>query len=243
MSGRKSALKQLEQINLRAGRRQRVKIKVMDVNVTLAMCLCNPRFQQKHLVEALCALRAVFQHGSHRGIAVNVGVFALDIIFHCGLERQILIDFHESGVHLTLPRALLAIQNIRLRRFGVSLLNQDFFHRILYILYGRRLCRAVCLDIIRCIQRQTHRHLVVVSSGCLRSFIDGIRNLRHIKEHTSAISFFNLLYHRRRTSDFFILFRRKKHKIYTQRFFCTLYLVFHPTGTVSYCNTAIGRCQ
>ena len=195
MSGRKTIFKQPEQVNLGAGGSQCVKIKVVNMDIAFPVCLGNIRLQQEHFIELLGALRTILEHGAHGGITVNVCVFTLDIIFNGGLEGQILINLHQSGIHLTLARTLIAVQDICLRGAGVSLLHKDFLHSVLHIFHCRCCRRAVRLDIICHIQCQPHGQLVVMAPGSLRSFVDSICNLCYVKKYTSAVSFFNLLYH------------------------------------------------
>ena len=195
MSGGKTVFKQPEQVNLGTGGGQCVKIKIVNMDIAFPVCLGNMRLQQEHFIELLGTLRAILEHGAHGGIAVNVGIFTLDIIFNGGLERQILINLHQSGIHFTLARTLIAVQDICLRGACMSLLHKDFLHGVLHI-FNRRCCRrAVRLDIICHIQCQPHGQLVVMTPGSLCSLIDSICNLCYVKKYTSAVSFFNLLYH------------------------------------------------
>ena len=77
VAGGKTAVEQLDQINLAASFRQRVEIHVVDVDVAAAVRLRNVRGQYICIVEALRTLRAVFQHRAHRGIGVNICVLTL----------------------------------------------------------------------------------------------------------------------------------------------------------------------
>ena len=76
-----TAVKQLFNIDLTAGGCQRQKIEVMDVDVAVKMRFGVDGIKHKHVVELLGALRAVFEHGAHGRVAVDIGVFALDIVF------------------------------------------------------------------------------------------------------------------------------------------------------------------
>ena len=178
VSGGESALKQLEQVNLRAGGGQGVEVKVVDVDIALAVRLGDARLEQEHLVELLGALGTVLEHGSHRGVAVDVGVLTLDVVLNRGLEGQILVDLHQSGVHLALTGALVAVEDVRLRRLGMAALHQNLLHRVLYVLNARGSRAAVFLDIVRYLQREAHGKLVIMAAGCFSSLIDSICDFR-----------------------------------------------------------------
>ena len=89
-----------------------------------------------HLVELLGAFAAVFQHGTHCGVAVDVGVFALDVAVRRGHEGQILVYLHQGGVHLARPGAVCAVQYVSLGGLCVTLLDEHSFYHILYFFYG-----------------------------------------------------------------------------------------------------------
>ena len=79
MTGGESAVEQLEQVYLAAGGCEGEEIQVMDMNIAVDVRLGVLRVEDVHLVELLRALAAVFQHGSHGGVAVDICVFALDV--------------------------------------------------------------------------------------------------------------------------------------------------------------------
>ena len=137
VSGGKSSVEQLQQVYLAAGGRQGQEVQVVDMDIAVDVRMRVPRVEDVHLVELLCTLAAVFQHGSHCGVAVDIGVFALDIAVGSGFERQILIYLHQGGVHLACPGAVCAVEDIRLCSLGMSLFDQHFLYHILYFFYGR----------------------------------------------------------------------------------------------------------
>lgn len=61
----------------------------------------NGRGSAHSQVEMLCTLGAVFQHGAHGGVAVDICVFALDIAVGCILVGDVLEGFHQSVVHVS----------------------------------------------------------------------------------------------------------------------------------------------
>ena len=79
------------------------------MNITLMVRLGVLRIEHKQLVELLCALRAVFEHSAHGGIAINIGVFSLDIVILCVLKGEAFVDFHQPGVHFTHTGTFCAI--------------------------------------------------------------------------------------------------------------------------------------
>ena len=137
VAGGKAAVKQLDEVDLAAGLGQRVKILVVDVDVAVGVRLCDLRRDHVFVVKALRALRAVFQHRAHRGIRVDIRVFALQIRVLGRLEGQILINFHELIVHLAQALVLRAVEDVRLRRLGVVRGDQLLLHDVLNLLDRR----------------------------------------------------------------------------------------------------------
>lgn len=84
------------------------------------VCLCVLWVQHKHLIKSLGALRAIFEHGAHGGVAVDIGVFPLDVVFGSAFEGQVLIHLHQGGVHLPHTGALCAVEDIFFGSAGMS---------------------------------------------------------------------------------------------------------------------------
>ena len=137
MTGAEPVFKQLDNINLAAGSSQRIEIQVVDMDIALGMSLGKDRIQHIHFTELLGAFRTVFQHGSHRGIAVDVGVFPLDIVICRRLKGQILVNAHQFGIHVAHAGAFRTVEDEFLGGTGMSVFNEDFFHRILHLLHRR----------------------------------------------------------------------------------------------------------
>ena len=131
-----AALEQLGQVDLAAGSGQREKVEVVDVDIAAVVGAGVLRVEHKHLVEGLGPLRAVFEHGAHGGVAVDVGVFALDVVFGGALKGQVLIDLHQLGVHLPHAGALGAVEDVLLGGAGVAGVDQHLFHHVLNLLDG-----------------------------------------------------------------------------------------------------------
>ncbi len=104
----------------------------MDIAVYMRVGMCL--VEHIHLVELFCTLASVFQHSAHSGIAVNVGILALDITVCGGRKRQILVYLHKCGIHLSASCTVSTVKNIRLCRLGVTALDQNALHHILNLL-------------------------------------------------------------------------------------------------------------
>ena len=94
VSGREAVLEQLQNIYLAAGSRKRQEVEVVDVYIALSVRLRVNRVEDVHLVELLRALRAVFEHRTHSGVAVDISVLALDVRVARRLKRQVLVGLH-----------------------------------------------------------------------------------------------------------------------------------------------------
>ena len=105
------------------------------MDVALPVGLGKAGIQHIHVVELLGALGAELQHGAHGGIAVDVGVFPLDVRVDGVLEGDVLEGFHQTGVHLAHAAALGAIEDIRLGAADKALLNQHALHGVLHLLH------------------------------------------------------------------------------------------------------------
>ena len=199
VTGRKAVAEQLQQIDLAAGGGQREKIQIVNVDVAVAVRRCMRRVKDEHLVELLCALRAVLEHGAHRGIAVDVGVLALDVVLDGGLEGQILVDLHQVGIHLTHARTLVAVQDVFLRGAGVAALDEHGLDRVLNLFYRRDFLADSLFKLLFDLLRQLVRHLVILAADRLRRAEDRVRDFIQIKRSCSAVSLDNLLYHNQKS--------------------------------------------
>ena len=199
VTGRKAVAEQLQQIDLAAGGGQREKIQIVNVDVAVAVRRCMRRVKDEHLVKLLCALRAVLEHGAHRGIAVDIGVLALDVVLDGGLEGQILVDLHQTGIHLTHARTLVAVQDVFLRGAGVAALDEHGLDRVLNLFYRRDFLADSLFKLLFDLLRQLVRHLVILAADRLRRAEDRVRDFIQIKRSRSAVSLDNLLYHNQKS--------------------------------------------
>ena len=138
------------------------------MDIALPMCLGMRRIEDKHFIKLLCTLRAILEHGAHRGVAVDVSVFTFHIIFERGLEGQVFVHLHQSGVHFTHAGALIAIQNVLLRRAGMSAFDQNLLYCILYLLHRGNLISHDLFEHLFHLFSQTARHLGILPAGSLR---------------------------------------------------------------------------
>ena len=134
MARAEAALEQRLDVDLAAGGGQAQKIKVMDVDVAVLVREAVLRVEDVHLVELLGTFAAVTQHHAHSGVAVDVGVLALDVRIGGILERDLLKLAHEAGIHLPRAAALLAVEDVGLGCAAVALLHQHLLHKVLHML-------------------------------------------------------------------------------------------------------------
>ena len=74
-----SVCKQFEKVDLAAGGRPAVEIKVVDMNISFSVELCDFRVNHRVKVVFLGGVRTLLEHRAHRRIAVDVGVIPLQI--------------------------------------------------------------------------------------------------------------------------------------------------------------------
>ena len=148
MSGGKTALEELPQLDLAAGGGQRVEVHVVDVDIALAVRLGEARIDDAHLVELLGRFRAVLQHGAHGGVGIDVGVLAL----HVGIgglgEGDVLQRLDEAGVHVAHAAALSAVQDVGLGGLHETGLDEGLLHQILHAFHRGRALDGTALKLL-----------------------------------------------------------------------------------------------
>ena len=179
----------------------------MYVDVALPVCFSVCRLHHEHQVELLGALAAVFQHRAHSRIAVDVGIFALDVRFDSRFVRQVIIDSHESRVHLADATALCTIEDIGLGCPHKAVLNERLLHGILNVFDAR--------DIDGFVGAQPGDDLTGDVLGCpaglcavcgLKSHHDGIGDLGRVEIQFSAIPLDDVFEHLRSLRTHYIAF-------------------------------------
>ena len=158
MARGKAALEKLLDVDLAAGGGQGIEIQVMDVDIPLLVGPGVLGLEHKHLVELLGPLAAVFQHGAHGGIPIDVGVLTLDVRIHRVGEGDVLVCLHQASVHLPHPAALAAVEDVCLGGLDVAVVHEHPFHDVLDMLYLRG-CDALHLQDGENLLRQAGRHL------------------------------------------------------------------------------------
>ena len=199
VAGGKTVAEQLQQVNLTAGGGQRQKIQIVDVDITLAVRLGVRRIEDEHLVELLGTLGAVLEHGAHRGITVDIGVLALDVVLKRGLERQILIHLHQTGVHLTHAGALVAVQDVLLGRAGMSAFNQNLLNSVLHLFNGGSFGSSSLLQRFFDLLCQLLRHIVILAAGGLCCAENCICDLVDLKGSHAPVPLDDLLNHKEKS--------------------------------------------
>ena len=183
-----TALEELLDVNLTAGGGQAQEIKIMDMDIPVLVGKAVLRIQQIHFVKLLGCLAPVLEHGTHGRIAVDIGIFALEIVVASILERQIPHGGHKASVHLPHAGALMPIQNIRLGRPGMSGLDQGFFHHILNLLDpGNRITVQLVKPVLHHAGNLL-RHGVVVPPLRAGRLEYRLRNLAYVKGNNPGIT-------------------------------------------------------
>ena len=96
------------------------------------------RLQDELLIELLGALAAVFEHGAHGCVAVDVAVFTFDVGVNGVGKGELLVNSHQTGVHLAHTAALGAVQNIVFGHHVVPVVHEHALHNILNVFHRRR---------------------------------------------------------------------------------------------------------
>ena len=144
------------------------------MDVTFSMSFCVLRLEYEHLIELLRAFRSVLEHGAHRGVAVDIGVFALRVIIFRILKCKIFIGLHQPGVHISYSGTFRSVEYELLGSSGMAVFDENLLNGVLNLLYCRdfivlNLCKIeldLSCQIIRCIS--------VLSAQNFCCFIDGI---------------------------------------------------------------------
>ena len=106
----------------------------MNMNIAFTVRTGLLRGQDVFFVKILGAFRAVFKHGAHRSIAVDVGIVALEIAVLGIGKGDLVVNTHEVGVHLACATALSAIDNVLFGYHGIAVVHQHDLDHVLNIL-------------------------------------------------------------------------------------------------------------
>ena len=119
-----SACEKLGKIDLGAGSGESIEVHIMDMDITVLVSLSVFLFKNIHLVEFLSADRTVLEHCAHSGVAVDVGVFPLDVAVGCIGKGDVFVNFHQPGVHLPGPGALRAVEDVSFCYIVIACLDE-----------------------------------------------------------------------------------------------------------------------
>ena len=186
-------MEQIQQIDLAAGGRQGIEIQIMDMDIPVMMGSRKTGVQHVHFVELLRALAAELQHAAHGGIAVDIGVFPLDIAVHRVLAGDVLKYLHQAGVHLAHTAALGAVKDIRLGGTHEALFDQYALHHILHLLH-----RGHGGDVLIVFQLRDHQRRQLLSrlvgllaAASQKTMGNGVLDFARVKGHDPAVPLFD----------------------------------------------------
>ena len=146
VAGGKAAFEQLGQVDLAAGLGEHIEILVVDMDVAVDVGGGDILGQDVVVHEILGALGAVFEHGAHGGVRVDVGVFTLQVgVLGVG-EGQLFINVHQVRLGLADLGVLGAVEDVGLGHLGVAGMDQLLFHQVLHLLHRGQLAGADAAD-------------------------------------------------------------------------------------------------
>ena len=195
VAGGEAPVEQVDDVDLGAGGGQRIKIEVMDVDVALPVGLGLFRGQQVSLVVCFGARCADLQHAAHRGVAVDVGVVALDVAL-AGVHLGDLVDgLHQTGVRLTNTGAVGAVEDVLLGGVVKAQPHQLALNDVLDLLDLRRGIGIFGFQVLH--DRLCHRRSALQgrAAGRLHCLLHSGQNLGAVKADDSAVPFDNFLHH------------------------------------------------
>ena len=195
VAGRKAAFEELQQIDLAASGGQRVEVHVVDVNVAFAVRLGVLGFQDEHFIELLGAFTSVLQHGAHRGIAVDVGVLALDVTVAGILESNIFIDLHQPGVHLAHSASVRAVQDVGFSGTYVTGVDQYLFHHVLDALDIGDVLNGFFHSAGNFSSQFGSSFFVLGEPGSGKGFFDSAGYFALIERHSASVTFYDFADH------------------------------------------------
>ena len=190
VAGRESALEEAYDIYLAACRRKGIEVEIMDMDIAVTVCAALLGCQDILFIEILCALAAVLEHRAHGGVAVDIGVVALEVTVLGIGKGDLVIYAHEVALHLASLIALGAVDYILFGYHGISVVHQDKLYDILYILNAGGLI-AELLDQLLLDQLCHPLALaVILARAGLHGLGDGRRDLIYIVRRLPAVALY-----------------------------------------------------
>ena len=144
-----------------------------------------------HLVEMLRALGAVFEHGAHGSVAVDIGVLTLDIaLFGVGI-CYILKCLHKTGVHIPYSCSFGSVKDIAFRRAHISVGDEHSLDLVLDLFDGRYF-NAVVLEKVEHLSGKGKAGSVILRSRCCREcLIHGAGDFIDVKISGTSVTLFD----------------------------------------------------
>ena len=101
--------------------------------MNIAIDMRGGNILRQHIIvgKIFAALRAVFEHGAHGGVGINVGVFTLKIGILGIRVGQVLVNPHQVPLRLADLGVIVPVKNIGLGGPPVAGGNQLLLHNIL----------------------------------------------------------------------------------------------------------------
>ena len=137
MPGAESAFKKAGQVDLAAGRRGGVEVHIVDMDIAAVVRFGEFRTHDVDLEEMFRPFRTVLEHHPHRGVAVDIGVFTLDIAVIGILEGDVGISLHQPGVLLANLAPFFAVPAVLQSGNHMTRLFQNFLNPVLNLFDAR----------------------------------------------------------------------------------------------------------
>ena len=198
MTGGEAVVEQLDQIDLAAGGRQGQEVHIVNVDVAVAVRFRMLGLHHEHHVEFLGAFGTVAEHCRHGSIAVDIGIFALDIGIDGSFVGNFIVDAHQTSVHLTDAAALGAVEDIGLGSANKAVLDQHALYGILNILNVGRSDGFVAFDFAHNLVRQFFSDLLRLGAvACAECAQNGFGNLIGVEGNFASVPFDDGIQHER----------------------------------------------
>ena len=107
------------------------------MNISLTMSARELRIDNTHFVELFGRLGAIFQHSTHGGISINIGILSLHVGVGCLRKRNIFKRLNQTTIHVAGTVAFGTIEYVRLGSLHKARFDKSFLHQILHA-FNRR---------------------------------------------------------------------------------------------------------
>ena len=201
-----AVLEELLQVDLAARHGKGIEIQIVDVDIAFHVGAAMLGLEHHHRVEVLGRFATVLEHRTHGGIAVDVRVFALEVGFLSGAERDVAERVHEARVDFADAGTLGTVKDVALGRIGIVVVGKGLFDGVLDF-FDIRLGLAFGLEAAHRIggylQGSTAQNiflakevhlllggldLVLKFTRCAESLNNGVCNLLDVERHFAAVA-------------------------------------------------------